>query len=88
MPSSSYGDRHFVKGITWLYYWPTMENLFVGALIFVVGLFSHSFLPSYMKKKGENLATKGDIQDLAAQTALLTQTAKEIETKIYGQSVG
>ena len=59
-----------------------MENLFVGALIFVVGLFSHSFLPSYMKKKGENLATKGDIQDLAAQTALLTQTAKEIETKI------
>jgi hypothetical protein len=34
------------------------------------------------KKKGENLATKEDIKDLTAQTALLTQTAKEIEATI------
>lgn len=60
----------------------TMENLIVGALIFLVGFFCHSFLPSYMKKKGENLATKEDIKDLAAQTALLTQTAKDIEAQI------
>jgi len=59
-----------------------MENLLVGALIFIVGLFGSSFLPSYMKKKGENLATKEDIQNLAAQTALLTQTTKDIEAQI------
>jgi hypothetical protein len=59
-----------------------MENLVAGALIFLVGLFSHSFLPSYMKKKGENLATKEDINNLATQTAVLTKTAKDIEAQI------
>jgi hypothetical protein len=63
-----------------------MENLLIGALIFLAGLFTQSFLPSYMKKKGENLATKEDIRDLAHQTALLTQTAKEIEAKISDAS--
>jgi hypothetical protein len=59
-----------------------MENLLIGAFIFLAGLFSSSFLPSYMKKKGENLATKEDIQELARQTAILTQAAKEIEARI------
>jgi hypothetical protein len=58
------------------------EPLLIGALIFLVGLFSRDFLPSYMKKKGENLATKEDIQELARQTAVLTQAAKEIEARI------
>jgi hypothetical protein len=35
----------------------------------------------YLKEKGKNLATKEDIEDLAAQTALLTQTAKDIEAR-------
>jgi hypothetical protein len=44
-------------------------------LILVVGYIVGSFLPSYFKKKGENLATKEDIAEL-------TKTAKEIEAKI------
>ena len=59
-----------------------MENFLIGALIFLAGLFAHEFLPSYLKKKGENLATKEDIQELAKQTTILTQAAKEIEARI------
>ncbi len=63
-----------------------MEHFFVIAfysiLAFVVGLFSWSFLPSYMQQKGKNLATKEDIQELARQTAILAQTTKEIEARI------
>jgi hypothetical protein len=55
---------------------------FYSILAFVVGMFSWSFLPSYMREKGKNLATKEDIQDLARQTGALTQTAKEIEARI------
>ncbi len=35
-----------------------------------------------MRKKGESLATKEDISNLAAQTAILTKTAKDIEAQI------
>src|ERR1700733_10300797 len=63
-----------------------MEHFFVIAfyciLAFVVGLFSWSFLPGYMREKGKNLATKEDIQELARQTRILTQTTKEIEARI------
>ena len=55
---------------------------FYSILAFVVGLFSWSFLPSYMREKGKNLATKEDIQELARQTAILTQTTKEIEARL------
>jgi hypothetical protein len=55
---------------------------FYSLLAFVVGLFSWSFLPGYMQEKGKNLATKEDIQELARQTAILTQTTKEIEARI------
>jgi hypothetical protein len=36
-------------------------NIAVIVLIFLVGLFIKNYLPSYMDKKGENLATKEDI---------------------------
>src|ERR1700719_1929626 len=55
---------------------------FYSILAFVVGLFSWSFLPSYMREKGKNLATKEDIQELARQTGILTQTTKEIEARL------
>ena len=32
-------------------------NIAVIVLIFLVGLFTKNYLPSYMDKKGENLAT-------------------------------
>lgn len=41
-----------------------------------------AYLGSYLKKKGENWATKEDVQELARQTRILTQAAKEIESKI------
>jgi hypothetical protein len=60
----------------------TTLHLLIGALIYLGGLVTQNFLPSYLKKKGENLATKEDIQELAKQTAILTQTTKEIEARI------
>jgi hypothetical protein len=51
-------------------------------LTYIFGLFSRSFLPSYMHEKAKNVATKEDIKEIAEQTGLLTQTAKEIEAKI------
>jgi hypothetical protein len=55
---------------------------FYSILAFAVGLFSGSFLPSYLREKGKNLATQEDIQELARQTGILTQTTKEIEARI------
>ena len=55
---------------------------FYSLLAFVVGLFSRFFLPNDMQEKSENLATKEDIQELARQTGMLTQTTKEIEARI------
>jgi hypothetical protein len=55
---------------------------FYSILAFAVGLFSGSFLPSYLREKGRNLATQEDIQELATQTGILTQTTKEIEARI------
>ena len=40
------------------------------------------FVNTYMNKKGENLATHEDIDKLVDQVRAVTQTAKEIETKI------
>jgi hypothetical protein len=55
-----------------------MEAVIIGATWFVsliASLIIGSFLPSYFRKKAENLATKEDIAEL-------TKTAKEIEAKI------
>lgn len=41
-----------------------------------------AFLGSYLKKKGESLATKEDIEDLRKQTAILTQTTEGIKARI------
>lgn len=59
-----------------LWGFPVMSFIFAGA---------GAYLGSYLKKKGENLATKEDLNDLKAQTAVLTQTTKEIESKIEDQ---
>jgi hypothetical protein len=41
-----------------------------------------AYLGSYLKKKGENLATHEDIDKLLAQVTAVTQATKEIEAKI------
>jgi hypothetical protein len=63
-----------------------MEKTFVDAL--AVGAFSlvggwlGSYLGAYLKKKGENLATREDLDKLVEQVAAVTKTTKEIEAKI------
>ncbi len=48
----------------------------------MVSAFVGSYVGSYFKRKGENLATKEDFNDLKEQTRQLTQATKEIEAKI------
>jgi hypothetical protein len=51
-----------------------LTGLFVGA----VG----TYFSGYSTEKGKNLATKEDIKQLTAQTALLTQTTEHIKAEI------
>jgi hypothetical protein len=44
-----------------------------------------AYLGSYLKKKGENLATHEDIDELVDQVRAVTTTTKEIEAKISNQ---
>lgn len=48
----------------------------------VLLLFWKSFLPGYLNKKGENLATHEDINKLVDQVSAVTSATKEIEAKI------
>jgi hypothetical protein len=64
-------------------------NLLMNALLYLVffGLTAlasgmGAYFGSYLKKKGENLATHEDINKLLAQVSAVTQTTKEIEAKI------
>jgi hypothetical protein len=41
-----------------------------------------AYLGSYLKKKGENLATHEDVDKLVVQVAAVTETTKQIEAKI------
>jgi len=59
-----------------------MEQWILWALSILVALFTGSFLKSYMSKKGENLATHEDIQELVEQVQAVTTATKEIEAKI------
>jgi len=49
------------------------------------GAFVGSYLGSYLKKKGENLAKKEDIDDLIAEVHAVTTTTKQIEAKISNE---
>ena len=44
---------------------------------FLLGLFLKNYLPSYMQKKGENLATKEDIQEITQKTEEVQAEFKE-----------
>lgn len=61
-----------------------MEKLFVWGFSILVGAFV-GYLAGYMKKKGENLATKEDLDDLVKQVSAVTQATKAIEAKITDQ---
>jgi len=58
-----------------------MEPYLAVAMTLVVSVFTY-FLGSYAKKKGENLATHEDMENLVLQMAAVAQATKEIEAKI------
>jgi hypothetical protein len=60
----------------------TVENLIVLALTTLASAFIGSYLASYLKKKGENLATHEDLDKLVEEVRAVTTTTKEIEAKI------
>ena len=53
----------------------------IGVTTFLAGG-AGAYVGSYLKKKGENLATREDISALVAQVATVTKTTKEIEAAI------
>ncbi len=61
-------------------------ELFMGlAITTLIGSWAGSFLGAYLKKKGENLATREDINGLVAQVSAVTTATKEIESKITNE---
>lgn len=54
----------------------------IVALLSAIGGWIGGYFGAYAKKKGENLATKEDFNDLKAQTADLTRVTEEIKDKI------
>ena len=43
-------------------------DILIIAIIFIGGLFTKNYLPTYMDKKGENLATKEDVEEITKLT--------------------
>ena len=53
---------------------PVLLDILIIVAIFLGGLFTKHYLPTYMEKKGENLATKEDVKEI---TKLTEQVQKE-----------
>ena len=62
-----------------------VDNLIAWALTTLGSAFLGSYLASYLKKKGENLATHEDLGKLVKQMEAVTTATKEIEAKISDQ---
>ena len=56
--------------------WAIILDALIILIIFLIGLFAKNYLPSYMDKKGENLATKEDVREI---TELTEQVEKEFK---------
>jgi uncharacterized protein YoxC len=55
---------------------------YLSILVTAVVAGGSAYFGSYLKKKGENLATHEDVDKLVGQVAAVTQATKEIEAKI------
>ena len=58
-----------------------MFEYLLPVLLFIAG-FAGAFLSSYLKKKGENLATHEDLEKLVVQMEATTTATKAIEARI------
>ena len=65
-----------------------MEIYVIAPIISFVGGGLGAYLGAYLKKKGENLATREDIDDLVDQVKAVTKATKEIEAKISDEVWG
>jgi hypothetical protein len=64
---------------------PSLGDIASWAAAAIAGSLLTNYLGAgYLKKKGENLATKEDIQDLVAQVSAVTKATKEIEAAVSG----
>ncbi len=52
-------------------------HLAIAAIAVIAGWFLNNYFPSYMNKKGENLATKEDVQEITALTEEVQKEFKE-----------
>lgn len=52
-------------------------EILIALGIFALGLFTKNYFPSYMDKKGENLATKEDIEEITKKTEAVQQEFRE-----------
>lgn len=59
-------------------------DLVAGAFIVLASGFG-GFIGAYLKRKGENLASKEDIGDLVKQVSAVTEATKKIEAEISGE---
>ena len=61
---------------------------FTWALVIVpfISAGAGAYLGSYLKKKGANLATREDLDDLVEQMSAVTQATKAIEAQISDQA--
>jgi hypothetical protein len=62
----------------------TVMEIILGALGVLCTAFLGSFLGGYMKKRGENLATKEDLQNVLVQVSAVTSATEEIKAQIAG----
>jgi hypothetical protein len=60
----------------------TVATLAAGGSLTLIGLWIGSFVRPYLAKKGENLATHEDIDNLVDQVRAVTATTKKIEAEI------
>src|SRR5579862_6089801 len=58
--------------------------LVLWALGVLAAAFLGSWLGAYMKKKGENFATREDLQGVVEEVRAVTRTAEEIKSEIAG----
>lgn len=54
-----------------------ISEILILVAIFLIGLFTKNYLPSYMDEKGKNLATKEDIEEITRKTEGIQQEFRE-----------
>jgi hypothetical protein len=68
-----------------MHFFGQVDLSWASALVPFISAGAGAYVGSYLKKKGENLATHEDIENLREQVRVVTTTTKEIEAKISNE---